>query len=84
MAAVKNNRELSESKDMEMQLKSRYVEVSGKEADRDNDNSDYDDCDLDELNGHDGFAGVTEVNSASNKNTTNGVDILGATNITPV
>ena len=67
-----------------MQLKSRYTEISGKEAERDNDNSDYDDCDLDELNCYDGFAGVTEVNIASNENTTNGVDILGATNITHV
>ena len=30
VAAVKKNRELSESKDMEMQLKSRYIELSGK------------------------------------------------------
>ena len=67
MAAVKKNRELSESKDMEMQLKSRYVEISGKEAEGDSDNSDYDDCDLDELNGYNVFAGVTDTNSVSKK-----------------
>ena len=83
MTAVKKNRKLGESKDMEMQLKSRYVEVFGKET-GDNDDSDYDNCDLDELNGHDSFAGVTKINSVSNENITNGVDILGATNITPV
>ena len=83
MAAIKKNRELSESKDMEMQLKSRYIELSGKENGG-NDDSDYDDCDLDELNGYDGFAGVTDTNSASNENTTNGGGNLGATNITAV
>ena len=67
-----------------MQLKTRYIEVSGKKAERDNDDSDYDDCNSDELNGYDDFAGVTELNSASNENTINGVDILGATNITTV
>ena len=52
-----------------MQLESRYVKVSGKEAERDNNESDYDDCKLYELNGYDGFAGVTKVNIASNENT---------------
>ena len=66
-----------------MQLKSRYIELSGKEN-GDNNDSDYDDCDLDELNGYDGFSGVTEINSVLNDNKTNGVDILGATNITPI
>ena len=54
MVTVEKNRELSESKDMEMQLKLRYVKVSGKET-GDNDDSYYDYCDLDELNGYDGF-----------------------------
>ena len=83
VAAVKKNRELSESKDMEMQLKSRYIELSGRENGGD-DESDYDDCDLDELNGYDGFAGVTDTNSVSNENTTEGGGTLGATNITAV
>ena len=69
---------------MDIQLKSRYVKVSGKEVERDNDDLDYDGCDLDELNDYSGFAGVKEVNIASNENTKNGVDILGATNITPI
>ena len=84
MAAVKKNRELSENKDTEMQLESGYVKVSGKEAESDNDYSDYDNCDLDELNDYDNAAGVTEINSVSNENTPSGVDILGVTNITPV
>ena len=83
VGVVKENRELSESKDMEMQLKSRYVEVSGKEV-GDNDDLDYDDCDLDELNNYGDFAGVIKINSVSNENTTNGVNILGVTNITPL
>ena len=66
MPADKKYRELSESEDMEMQLKSSYVELSGKEI-GDNDDTDYDDCDLDELNGYDGFAGVTKIISASNE-----------------
>ena len=57
VTAVKKNRELSESKDMEMQLKSRYIESSGRENGGD-DESDYDDCDLDELNvSHNAFTG---------------------------
>ena len=83
MAAVKNNRELSESKDMEMKLKSRYIELSGKENEG-NDDSDYDNYDLEELNGYDGFAGVADTNSVSNVNTTTGEGNLGAINITAV
>ena len=82
MNAVKN-RELGESKDMEMQLKSRYNELFGKEN-GDNDDTDYDDCDLDELNGYDDFVGVTDTNRVSNKNIANGEGTLGAINITPI
>ena len=66
-----------------MQLKLRYVEVPGKKI-GDNDDLDYDNCDLDELNSYDGFAGVTEINSVSNENTANDAEILGSTNGTPV
>ena len=51
---------------MDIQLKSRYVKVSGKEVERDNDDLDYDGCDLDELNGYDSFADVTKITSVSN------------------
>ena len=54
VAVVKKNRELSESKDMEMKLKLRYIELSGKENEG-NDDSDYENCDLEELNGYDVF-----------------------------
>ena len=84
VTAVKKNTELSESKNMEMQLKSRYVEVSGRDTERDNDDSDYNDCDLDELNCYGGFTSVTEVNIAPDENTTNSLELYGATNITPV
>ena len=43
-----------------------YVEVSGKEK-GDNDDSDYDNYDLDRLNGYDSFTGVTEIISVSNE-----------------
>ena len=69
---------------MEMQSKSRYVKVPSKESEKDNDDLDYDDYNLDELNSYDGFAGVIEINIASNENTTNGDDLLGAANINPV
>ena len=74
---------MGEIEDIERQLKSRYIELSGKEN-GDNDESDYNDCDLDELNGYDGFSDVTDTNSASNKNITNGEGTLGAINITPL
>ena len=83
MTEIQKYRELTESKDMEMTLKSKYIELSGKENEG-HDDSDYDDCDLDELNGYDGFAGVTDTNSVSNENTTEGGGTLGATNITAV
>ena len=66
-----------------MQLKLRYVEVPGKKI-GDNDDSDYDNCDLDELNGYDGFVGVADTNSVSNENTTTGGGNLEAINITTV
>ena len=72
---------MGESKDTERQLKSRYIELSGKEN-GDNDESDYNDCDLDELNGYDGFSDVTDTNSASNEHITNGGGTLGGINIT--
>ena len=81
MTAIQKYRELSESKDMEMKLKSRYIELSGKENEG-QDDSDYDNCDLDEFNGYDGFAGVADTNSVSNGDTTTDDGNLGATNIT--
>ena len=83
MTAIQKYRELSESKDMEMKLKSRYIELSGKENES-NDDSDYDDYDLEELNGYDGFAGVADTNSVPIEDTTTDDCNLGATNITAV
>ena len=58
--------------------------MSGKGAEANNIDSDDDDCDLDELNGYDDFAGDTEINIPSSINPTNVVELLGATNVTPV
>ena len=82
VTAIQKYRELKESKDMEMKLKSRYIELSGKENEVDDD-SDYDKCNLDELNGYDGFAGVAD-NSVPIGDTTTDECNLGATNVTAV
>ena len=81
VTAVRKNRELSESKNMELELKSRYTEVSGKATENNEDEIDYD-SELDELNGYDGFAGVTESNNNTVENMANGVDLNAVTNIT--
>ena len=83
VAAIKKNRELNESKDMELQLKSRYCEITGKGAEDSEDDSDFNDSELDELNGYDGFAGVTEVsNNATTENESVSGDCNGVTNVT--
>ena len=82
VTAIQKYRELKESKDMEMKLKSRYIELSGKEHEVDDD-SDYDECNLDELNGYDGFAGVAD-NSVPIGDTLTDDCNLGATNVTAV
>ena len=67
---------------MELQLKSRYTEVSGKGSDDNDEAVDYD-SELDELNGYDGFAGVAESsNNATGGNIADGVDLDQVTNIT--
>ena len=63
---------------MEMRLKQIYVELSGKGADGDGSVSDEDCDELDELNGYDGFAGITRDEMSTND------DMQGATNITAV
>ena len=78
VAAIKKNRELSTSKEMEMQIKSKYVELSGKGVDKDDEESDENNDELDDINGYDGFAGITEDEVATND------EITGATNLTPV
>ena len=78
------NRELSESKDMEMQLKSRYVKDQVRKQKEIMMSQIMTTVIWMSRMVMMVFAGVTEVNIASNKNTTNGEDILGATNITPV
>ena len=82
--AVKMNRELNESKEMEMQLKSRYTEIAGRGMISDNEESDNDDSELEDLNGYDGFAGVTEEDISSNENDINNSQLSGITNITGV
>ena len=80
--AVRKNRDLTESKNMELQLKSRYTEVSGKGSDDNDEAVDYD-SELDELNGYDGFAGVAESsNNATGGSIADGVDLDQVTNIT--
>ena len=78
------NRELNESKEMEMQLKSRYTEIAGRGMISDNEESDNDDSELEDLNGYDGFAGVTEEDISSNENDINNSQLSGITNITGV
>ena len=80
VTAVRKNRDLSESKNMELELKSRYTKVSGKATDNNEDEVDYD-SELDELNGYDGFAGVNESNNETVENMVNGVDLNQVTNI---
>ena len=63
---------------MEMQLKSKYVELSGKGVETDDEESDEDINELDDINGYDGFAGIQE-----SEDTTNDV-IRDATNVTGV
>ena len=78
VAAVKKNRELSTSKEMEMQLKSKYVELSGKGVETDDEESDEESDELDNTNGYDGFAGIPKCEVATNN------VIREATNITGV
>ena len=69
---------------MEMKLKSRYIQVSGRGMISDNEESDNDDSELEDLNGYDGFAGVTEEDISSNENDINNSQLSGITNITGV
>jgi len=78
VAAVKKNRQLTTSKEMEMRLKLKYVELSGKGVQTDDEESDEDINELDDINGYDGFAGIAE-----SEVTTDDV-VRGATNITGV
>ena len=84
VAAIKKNRDLTESKDMELQLKLRYVHVSGKGAETDNVDSDDEDCELDKINGYYGFVGDTEINIPRSEDTINVVKLVGGKNLTPV
>ena len=75
VAAVKKNRELSSSVEMELRLKQIYGELSGKGADGDGSESDEDCDELNELNGYDGLAGIPRDEIPTND------DMQGATNI---
>ena len=61
---------------MEIQLKSKYVELSGKGVETDDEESDEDINDLDDINGYNGFAGIQECEVTTND------FIRGTTNIT--
>ena len=76
--AVKRNRELSSSVEMEMRLKAIYMDLSGKGGEGDAVESDCDNIELEDINAYDGFAGI-----ARDDTNTNG-DIQQATNITAV
>ena len=78
VAAVKKNRELNTSKEMEMELKASYAKLAGNNPELDNGTCEESDDELDDINGYDGFAGVVETNSAQNE------DVTGVTNITAV
>ena len=61
--AVKLSRESSCSKEMEMELKSRYQKISGRNINNDNydsNDSESDDSDDDDMQAYDGFAGVIQ------------------------
>ena len=78
VAAVKKNREVDTSKEMEMQLKASHIRLSGKGVETDNVESDDDEDELNDVNGYDGFAGMIENEATRNE------EITSATNITPV
>ena len=78
VAAIKKNRELNTSKEMEMKLKTSYVRLSGKGVETEDGESEEDMDDLDEVNGYDGFAGIVQTEMTQNQ------DITGITNITAV
>ena len=78
VAAIKRNRELNTSKEMELKLKANYVKLSGKGVEAEDVESEEDMDDLDEVNGYDGFAGITQTETTHNQDTS------GITNITAV
>ena len=78
VAAIKQNRELNTSKEMEMKLKANYVKLSGKGVETEDGGSEEDIDDLDEVNGYDGFAGIVQSEMSQNQ------DVSCVTNITAV
>ena len=78
VAAVKKNRELNTSKEMEMLLKQSYIRLSGKGVETDNAESDNDEDELNDINGYDGFVRIVRNEAPRNE------EITGVTNITPV
>ena len=66
--AVKLSRESSCSKEMEIELKSRYQKISGRNINNDNydsNDSESDDSGDDDMQAYDGFAGVIQTISAT-------------------
>ena len=84
VTAVKRNREMSTSKEMEMKLKANYAGISGNVAENDIDDSNDDEGELEDVMGYDGFAGANEDGCTSNENNDSSIDVTGATNLTPV
>ena len=66
--AVKVSRESSCSKEMEIELKSRYQKISGRNINNDNydpNDSESDDSGDDDMQAYDGFAGVIQTRSST-------------------
>ena len=66
--AVKLSRESSCSKEMEIELKSRYQKISGRNINNDNydsNDSESDDSGDDDMQAYDGFAGVIQRRSST-------------------
>ena len=69
---------------MEQELKSRYTILPHNGVEEDNNDSDYDDGDLDELNGYDGFGSDIELDRTTNVDDDIPVELVGITNQTAV
>ena len=81
---IQTNRQLTVSKDMELELKSRYAKLSRNGIEENDNNTDSDDDDLDELNGYDGFGGDLELDRTTNIDANILVELVGVTNQTAV
>ena len=65
--AIKTNRQLTVSRDMEQKLKTKYTQLSQNGINGNGDSSESNNDDLDDLNGYDGFGGDIELDTATNE-----------------